>query len=477
MGESTLFQPQNTNQVPSSPPQPAQSVQPVAPPSSFGTPPSAPQQQFRKSNGPLKKIIVGVIALIIVIVLVFLFFPKGASGRVNLVWWGLWEDKAVMQSLITDFERTHPNITIEYSKQDQKQYRERLLTRAANGTGPDIFYFHNTWYPMISDVLLPLPTDVITQDTFKKSFFPVMQEDLIHNGGIYGIPLGADSLSLFVNTELLAAAGVTPPTNWEEFVKAAKILTVKDENGKIVTSGAALGTYNNISHAPDIVSLLFLQQGVTMKNFPSSSQDQVDALDFYVSFANGSQNTWDMTLDQSLLSFSQGKLAMYFGYSWDIFTIQKLNKDLSFKVYPVPSLFNRDMTIASYWAQGVSAKSTHQEAALEFIRYLSQKETAQKLYTEAAKTRAFGAPYARIDLAETVKENDFVYPFVNQLKTAKSSYFVGDTSDGEGGLNSVLNTYLGNAVNAIINDGSSTVSVVETLDQGVAQTFSKYGIQ
>lgn len=479
MAENALFQPPTSNPVQSVPQQPnsASSGQAVQPIQQGVSSPASPLPPPIKRSSPLLKIIVGVVVFFILIILVIFFWPKGSSGKVNLVWWGLWEDKTIVAPLIADFERSHPNITIEYSKQDQKQYRERLVTRIANSNGPDIFYFHNTWYPMLSEILLPLPTDVITQDEFKKSYYPVMQEDLIHNGGIYGIPLGADSLNLFVNTELLSSAGVTVPNNWEDFVHAAKTLTVKDENGKIVTSGAALGTYNNITHAPDIISMLLLQQGVTMKNFVTSAQDQTDVLDFYTSFASEGQNTWDNTLDQSILAFSQGKLAMYFGYSWDIFTIQRLNKDLPFKVYPVPSLFTRNISVASYWIQGVSVKSQHQKEALQFIHYLSTKDTAQKFYTTAAKTRAFGEPYARRELADTLKTNEFVYPFVIQLATAKSSYFVSDTVDGEGGLNSVLNTYLGNAINGIINDNSSTASVVETLDQGVAQTYSKYGIQ
>ena len=135
------------------------------------------------------------------------------------------------------------------------------------------------------------------------------------------------------------------------------------------------------------------------------------------------------------------------------------------------------MTIASYWVEGVSNKSEHPKEALEFMNYLAKKETAQKLYTQAAKARGFGVPYARVDLADTLKDNKLIYPFVTQLKNAQSSFFVSNTYDGDGGLNTVSNTYLGNAINGIIVDDSSTESVVEILDQGVAQVFAQYGIQ
>lgn len=448
-----------------------------APPSS--QPPSGGNQKAPRGPGSLIRLLLGIVAVIVITVLVIMFLPHGVlqSGKVKLVWWGLWEDPAVMQPIIADFERQNPNITIEYSKQDPKQYLDRLNTRSNLGTGPDIFRFHNTWYPMLADKLLPLSSDVITQDEFKKAYYPVIQTDLVHNGGIYGIPLSADSLSLFVNTDLFTAAGVEVPTTWEDFVAAAKKLTVKDENGLIKTSGAALGTYDNITHASDVVSLLFMQQGVDLSTLTASAQDESDAIDFYTSFAKGDANTWNKDLDQSILAFSQGRVAMYFGYSWDIFTIQHLNKDLQFKVYPVPSLFDRKTTIASYWVEGISAKSQHQKEALLFMHYLAQKDTAQKFYAAASKTRAFGEPYARMDLADSLKNNTLIYPFVSQLKNAKSTVFSSDTGDGDSGLNSISNTYLGNAINGIINDDSSTVSVVDTLNQGIAQAFSKYGIQ
>jgi ABC-type glycerol-3-phosphate transport system substrate-binding protein len=442
-----------------------------------GSPPQKVTDAPKSSKNPLIKLIIGVVAVILVTFLIIFFIPKGSPQKVKLVWWGLWEDSRVVQPVIDDFKRANPTIDIEYSKQDSKQYRERLTTRINNGTGPDIFPFHNTWYPMIYNITSPLPSDVITVDDFKKVYYPLMQKDLIHNGAIYGIPIAADTLSLFVNTELLDAAGVSVPVNWDQLVKAAKSLTVKDENGEIKTAGVALGTYGNITHAPDIISLLFVQQGINLDKFATFASDQTDVLDFYTFFAKGEDNTWNNNLDSSIILFSQGKLAMYFGYSWDIFAIQKLNKDLAFKVHPVPSLFDRNMTIGSYWVDGVSVRSTHQKEAFLFMQYLAKKETAQKLYTESSKTRAFGAPYARKDLSETLKDNALVYPFVSQLPHASSSFFASDTYDGEGGLNSGSNVYLSNAINSIVLDNSSPGSAVGVLNDGISQIFSKYAVQ
>jgi ABC-type glycerol-3-phosphate transport system substrate-binding protein len=439
------------------------------------------------SAGPSKKIIIiGAIALVLVLlVLIFVFIPKRTEVRnVKLVWWGLWEDSRVMQPLIVDYRKTHPNIQIDYIKQTPQEYRERLIARIKNGSNaPDIFRFHNTWVPMLTEVLLPLSSDVISPEEFKKNYYPVMQTDLVRNGAIYGIPMGADSLALFVNTTLLKKAGVEPPKNWEhDFIITAQKLTQRDENGKIKVAGAALGTYSpptgNITHASDIISLLFAQQGVDMQNFNNPDKEQ-GALSYYINFAlpDKANGVWDSTLDESMLAFAEGKLAMYFGYSWDVFDIKNLNSSLNFEVHPVPSLLNRKITIASYWVEGVSSKSPNQKEALEFMHYLAQKETAQKFYNETAKVRAFGEPYARVDLAETLKDNPLAYPFVSQLPNAKSTIFSGRTWDGETGMNTRANGYLANTITAIRDDVSGMDTEIEKLNSGLSQIFADYGIQ
>lgn len=435
---------------------------------------------FHSSRSPISsrnivKILLGIVVIVFIGFLTFgIVIPKFREvqkSKATLTYWGLWEDAPIMQSIISDFNRQYPDITINYLKQDHKQYRERLVTRIQNGTGPDIFRFHNTWLPMLSGVLLPLPSDIITKAEFTKWFYPVAKIDLIKNGAIYGIPLGIDTLALYINTDIFKSGGVSSPPNWVDFINYARNLTVKDGSGQIKTAGVALGTFNNITHAPDIISLLFVQNGVDLNNIAKDNQAAAEALAFYTSFASGGSSTWSSTLDASILTFSKGNLAMYFGYSWDFFTIKAINPKLAFEIHPVPHLPNQNMTIASYWAEGVSIKSKYQKEALLFMKFLAKKETEVRLFTEESKTRPFGEPYARVDLANTLKSNSIVYPFVAQANDAVSSFFASDTHDN--GLNSQMNTYLGDAVNSVLGGGSPQ-SAVDTLSQGVNQVLLQY---
>lgn len=439
------------------------------------------QQKSVETGSPISrtnivKILLGIVIIVIIGFFIFsVAIPKFRDvqvSKVTLNYWGLWEDASIIQPIIADFNREYPSIKVNYSKQDHKRYRERLVARIQNGIGPDIFRFHNTWVTMLSGVLLPLPSDTITKAEFAKWFYPVVQKDLIKNGAIYGIPLEIDTLALYINTNIFESARLSPPKDWVDFINHARGLTVKDGSGQIKTAGTALGTFNNVTHAPDIVSLLLVQNGVDLNNIAQDTEAAAEALAFYTSFTTaGGSSTWNSSLDPSVVAFAKGNLAMYFGYSWDIFTIKAINPNLAFEIHPVPQLPNQNMTIASYWAEGVSATSQYQKEALLFMKFLAKKETAQRFFTDASKTRTFGEPYARVDLADTLKSNLIVYPFVSQGNGAVSSFFASDTHDS--GLNSQMNTYLGNAVNSIINGGSPQ-SAVGTLVQGVNQVLTQY---
>jgi len=396
-----------------------------------------------------------------------------------LLFWGVWEDKKTMQPLIDGFEKEHPNITIDYEQQDVKQlatdqqnYPKRLIAHTNTGDGPDIFNYHNSWYPMLSGILAPFPKDVINTQQYSSTFFPVVSQDLVHNGAIYGVPLGFDSLALFVNPDIFKG-NAKVPTDWNTFYTTARSLTAKGSDGTITTSGAAIGTSTNINHADDIVGLLFAVGNVDPFNIGSNEDGAKQAIIYYTNFANNSGAVWDPSLPTSLQMFAQGNLAMYIGYSWDIAMIKNLNPNLQFTTYPMPTFYGVKRTIASYWAEGVSTRSKHPAEAMLFMKYLLDKKTNQLFYTTASQNRGFGEPYARKDLADTLKDNQLLYPFMQQGADAVSTFFIDDTFDD--GINSRSNQYLNNAITQV-SSNISPDQAISTLVSGIKSVLAQYGL-
>ncbi len=473
------------------PPPPGGAVPPGSPPVNQTAiqPPVPPQFPIFSGKKKILFIILGVIILVLIILLAVRMLSASSNDeeKAELTYWGIYEDPKVMQVLIDEFQRENPHITVNFVQQDPEQYRDRLMTRIRNGNGPDIFRYHNGWVPMLTGVLLPLSADAVSPEDFEKSYYKVIRDDLVYNGGILGIPLVIDTLAMFTNDQMLATQRLKPPVEWNEFISATADLTTRvetgDNKGEITTAGTALGTYDNITHASDIISLFMVQNGVNLYDITAATSEKelngcnykaCEALSFYTIFAKGDgniQKVWDGTMDNSVVSFANGRVGMYFGYSWDIFTIKSINPNLQFSIHPVPNLQGQKKAIASYWVEGVSNKTLYPEASMKFMKFLHQKETQQMYYTEKAKVLQYGRPYARVDLGETLKDDPLLYPFVQQASYAVSTPFVSDTQDN--GLNAIMNGYLKNAV-LEISGNTSEKTAVETLNQGVIQTMQRY---
>lgn len=397
----------------------------------------------------------------------------GTTGKaVTIQYWGLWENDANFRQFLSDFETSHPKIKVQYTQESPKQYRERLQAAINRGEGPDVFRFHNTWIPMLRQQLASVPTTVMTPSQFSATFFPVINNDLIAGQTIFGIPIMIDGLGLYINEALFATAGASEPTTWTDVINLVPKLTVK--NGTAIVTGAiALGTANNVEHMSDILALMFLQNGANLKNL--SGKEAEGTLIFYRKFADPSDPlyTWSDGMDSSIPAFANGRVAMILAPSWRAHDIAQLNPKLRFHIIPVPQLQGNNVAWASYWVEGVSSKSKNQEAAWEFVKYMTSSEGASKLYTEATKSRLFGEPYARMDMANTLANDPYAGAYEKQASFARSFPLASRT--GDNGLNDRLIQYLTDAVNNV-SSGMSPSQALVTLVQGFRQVFTSYNI-
>lgn len=172
---------------------------------------------------------------------------------------------------------------------------------------------------------------------------------------------------------------------------------------------------------------------------------------------------------------------MYLGPSWRAFEIRLQNPNLKFRTIAVPQLPKTganepDVNYASYWAEGVWARSKNKTAAWNFLKYLSSKEVLEKLYNQASKTRMFGEPYPRQDMEMLLKDHPIVGNVLGGAKTAQTWYLQSRTWDGPTGINSQINKYFEDAVN-LVNTGKEAKVALETVSSGVIQVLSQYGIR
>lgn len=340
-----------------------------------------------------------------------------------LVMWGLWQESADMASVVEAFEE-QTGVEVEYKKLGSvANYERELLEGLAQGRGPDIFVIHHTWVEDKRGIMSPAPPEVIDEKTLNDEFVEVAGKDLVRDGLVYALPTSIDNLALYVNRDILNAAGVArPPSTWQEFQQATDRITEVSRTGVIQQSAGAIGTAGNVNRAPDILQLLMLQSGISI--IDEEGEIDIDneigrrALTFYTDFANKSKRvyTWNLQQDYSIDAFAEGNTAMMVNYSYHIPTVKAKNPRLNFSIAPIPQIADSGtpQTFASYWPFAVSNTSRAPLAAWQFLRFLTSNAES------AIVNQAQGTPPARRDSIEQFSRDPFLGTFAEQTLIANS---------------------------------------------------------
>ncbi len=388
-----------------------------------------------KKKKLIKMLLIGLGGLIVLLLGLLLLIPR-EPRNVELTFWGFWEEEDAMHPIIEKYEAENPGVKITYAIQQLSNYESLLYTRleqaqSTNEPAPDIAMIHNSWLPKFEKYLTPLPSTVMSLQTYAEEFYPTALEDFTgKKGDIYAIPLQIDGLMVIYNKDLLAKAGYsTPPADWDSFMDAAKKMTKTDSRGIITQAGLAVGTAENITHSTDILLYFFLQnlapiigEDKTVVNL--TSPRAVTAFEEYTSFAKDEDATWASYLANDVTHFVRGELAMMFGTSWRALEILERTEDIDFGLAPLPRLTNNEEAyLSSYWGTSVSNTCRNSKEAWEFVEYLSQPEQLRRLYQNASKVRAFGEPYSRVSMNSELAQNVYTSALAYMAPYMKSWQF------------------------------------------------------
>ncbi|MEI6326618.1 MAG: extracellular solute-binding protein [Candidatus Roizmanbacteria bacterium] len=457
--------------------------------------------EMQSDDGKIKYFFIGIIVLVFIGIFVALItiFRKSTPQQVavvpvTLTYWGLWEDETILKPVFDAYTLANPHVKISYVKQSSKDYISFIKGRSKSGKGPDIFRYHNTWLPELTNddiYVQPIPDSIMTPAEFEKTFHLIHQQDLKKGNAYFGIPLYVDNLVMVYNKDILKAGGVAgPPRQWiGDLEDVVSKVTVKNDTDVPVTSGIALGTANNVEHFSDIYAVLLLLNNLTSQSLlsnewalsvlrnlstPSGADLGSEALQVYRQF--GEEKIWSSKMPNSIDAFAQGKVAIIFAYTWQIPLIKSKNPDINLAVAPLPEgLQGKKLTLASYWVEGVSpyAKAANQAEAWKLLKYMSSAASEQKIYEAQTKTRGLGMAYSRVDMKSKLSDHPILSTVISQLDQSVSLPLVTRTFDK--GLNDEMITYLQTAIDSTSN-GVSYSGAMSTAITGFTQTLTKYKV-
>lgn len=364
------------------------------------------------------------IAFIALAVIVFSTFRGGSDSdkNVELTIWG-----TVDQKIFNDFFRQeriddseYPMVT--YVQKNSEDYENALIEAIAKGSAPDMFFITPENLLNLKDLIVKVPFSSYSERTFKDSFLQE-SELFIDAEGISAFPVLIDPLVMYWNRDLYQSAGLSqPPQFLDEFFTIAPRVTEKDQAFNINKSAVALGEYDNINHAKEILANLIFQSGnkiVGRDNqglLVTSLADRIDrespaesSLKFYTEFANPTKTvySWNKSLKEAKELFLSGDLATYFGFASELNDIRNKNPNLNFDVASVPQIRDFDNKAVFGRIFGLAAAKNTPNLAPTFR--LLGRITSPSSITRLSS--AFSLPPVRRDLLSTEEENAVLETF------------------------------------------------------------------
>ncbi len=236
----------------------------------------------------------------------------------------------------------------------------------------------------------------------------------IYNGKNYGIPLGSNTVVLWINTDMAEAAGLdisNPPKTWDEYETWAAAMT-DEANG---VYGTAM-----LAKKDETGTFLFLpwilQNGGSLETL--DSPESIEALAFWTSLVEqgyAPESAINDGFAEIYQQFTTGKAGMMISGTWNVATIDTDAPDLNWMVATLPYTKQPASSLGGEnWA--MFADSAEPDGAWDFLTYVVDPAYGTKL------TDCMGYIPSRKDViaqvAEANQDNPTMQVFLEQMESA-----------------------------------------------------------
>jgi multiple sugar transport system substrate-binding protein len=357
-------------------------------------------------------------------------------------------EDAVLRKVVDDYNKQGRN-TVQVKI--LPEYDTALTTALAGGDPPDVFYVNDNKLPDLAKngVLEPVgdkvdnPADFY--DTLKKSFS--------YKGTYYCPPKDFSTLQLVYNTDDFAAAGVKPPTTWEELATTAKALTKPGRPGLVM--------------GPEFYrwGVFMAQAGAwpTNDDVTKMTMDSPEMRQALQYLADGHKQGYFGTpaavgAGWGGEALGKGKTAMTVEGNWIVGAMQKDFPTTKYAVAELPAGPKGKGTMSFSVCYGVAKASKNRAAATDFVKFLTS--TQQQL----AFTKEFPVMPSRKSLADQwLTDKQQLKPFVSGGEYAKKSVFVP-------GFKTAIDT-LNDGIQGLAKGNKTVDDVVKTTQKAGAEVL------
>lgn len=368
-----------------------------------------------------------VVVLLGLLVAAIVSSAAAQGDRINLrfpSWqWGQPGYDEFFSAAIEEFERTHPNVTIEKIPVASADYADQLTRMFAAGDPPEIVQYLSQLYFLAVDAewLEPLD-DRVAQTDIAETWAPYLYQAGQKDGSTYGIWVSGSPIALMYNRQMFEEAGIEVPTTTDEFLEAARALTKTSGDGAVTQFGFALTTkMDNNAHI------------YGLKNFVIGLGGNWGDADGGIDVMNPA-NRAAIELEKTLIDenivphgadriqarqiFWEGRAAMIIEGPWVMTSVRSENPDLlphiGVALMPFPN-----QTAGTSNGFAIARDQDHKDLAWEFIQMITSQEWMEKYGEMAGVTPARQGALTE----DAIAANPWLETFAEVEQTGKN-YFI-----------------------------------------------------
>jgi multiple sugar transport system substrate-binding protein len=315
--------------------------------------------------------------------------PKKLSGTVSL--WHFFTDREakVIQSVVNDFEKANPKVhVVVHSGQDDTKLQQAIS--AGNTVDVGLSYSTDIVGSFCSSGAFRDLTPYIKRDKVKISDLTTVSASYTEfKGKRCAMPALSDDYALYLNTDMLTAAGITtPPKTLDELETDALKMTTYNPDGSIKTLGfdPVMGFYENApAHWAPAAGAKWL--GADGKSVISSDPGWKELITWQTAFVQkigyAKLKRFNASAGQEFSAdnaFQKGKIAMNMDGEYRTAFIADQAPDLHYSTAAFPTLSDHtDLYGGGYITGniiGISKGSKNPELAWALLKYLTTNTAA-----------------------------------------------------------------------------------------------------
>jgi multiple sugar transport system substrate-binding protein len=336
---------------------------------------------------------------------------KLAHPSVNDEW------DANLEALVNQFMEANPAIKVTVEHRPGEEYWDKLQTEYAGGQAPDVTSINMDWtVPGASRGMFVDLNPLFERDNVDLSdLWYDMEPEWGYEGGMYGGILYGGGQNLYVNKDLLDAAGVAMPTaewTWDDLLEAGKALTDEGTQQFGINFSPISPPYwsSSFIHGAGGTVLNDARDECTL-NTPEAREGLqwiVDLIHTHKVMPIPPIVGSDEGLENPFLT---GKVAFFFGGGWEEGAIRAAGFNWDFAPMPAhPTTGTKSVQLGSN-AWSLMSTSSHQDESWELIKYLSGPEGARAMmsygipgYTSIVESQEFRDIHAPQDIMIPVSD-------------------------------------------------------------------------